>query len=257
MKKGLVGVLIISILIFGIVGVYAFGFSPLGWVDNTGEKTIGKENKIDKGITGNLVWKNKVGGNKGGCKGKKCGGFWGSGNGGRNACTFTGQCRTNADCFLGYACSNAIPFSGCYRIGCTPTYVQLHAKCLSSSTSIETPSGKINVKELKVGDEVSSLDINNKKSSAKILKISKTFVVGHNVIHLKLEDGRELYASAEHPIIDGRTLGELNIGDGLDNSKIEFYEVVPYDDNYTYDLLPDSDSGSYWANGILLGSTLK
>jgi len=31
---------------------------------------------------------------------------------------------------------------------------------------------------------------------------------------------------------------------------------VPYAEAYTYDVLPDSDSGSYFAGGVLIGTTL-
>jgi hypothetical protein len=32
--------------------------------------------------------------------------------------------------------------------------------------------------------------------------------------------------------------------------------LVPYPDAFTYDILPDSDSGTYLAAGALIGSTL-
>ncbi len=46
MKKRVIGILIVSILIFGVVGVYAFNFVSLDWVNKVG----GKSN--EKGITG-------------------------------------------------------------------------------------------------------------------------------------------------------------------------------------------------------------
>ena len=33
-------------------------------------------------------------------------------------------------------------------------------------------------------------------------------------------------------------------------------ETVPYRHEYTYDILPASDSGTYFAGGVLVGSTL-
>jgi hypothetical protein len=38
---------------------------------------------------------------------------------------------------------------------------------------------------------------------------------------------------------------------------VVFLEDVPYEGSATYDLLPSGDTGLYWADGILLGSTLN
>ena len=77
------------------------------------------------------------------------------------------------------------------------------------------------------------------------------------MIHLTLNDGRELWASPGHPTSDGRTMGTLKIGDMLDGAQIMKLERVPYGGTATYDILPSGDTGFYWANGILMGSTLK
>ena len=34
-------------------------------------------------------------------------------------------------------------------------------------------------------------------------------------------------------------------------------ELVPYAHEHTFDILPDSDTGSYLADGVLIGSTLR
>jgi len=77
------------------------------------------------------------------------------------------------------------------------------------------------------------------------------------MVHLKLADGRELLASPGHRTADGRQLGALAVGDRLDGSTITLWEVVPYSGDHTYDLLPAGPTGTYWANGILLLSTLS
>jgi hypothetical protein len=38
--------------------------------------------------------------------------------------------------------------------------------------------------------------------------------------------------------------------------RIERLTVVPYPHRFTYDILPASDSGTYFAGGVLIGSTL-
>jgi len=80
---------------------------------------------------------------------------------------------------------------------------------------------------------------------------------GHMMVHLVLADGRELLASPGHRTADGRALGALQKGDGLDGSTIMRRELVPDAGERTYDLLPAGPTGQYWANGILLSSTLK
>jgi hypothetical protein len=130
--------------------------------------------------------------------------------------------------------------------------------CLSGNTLIDTPNGPVNVKELKKGMAVWTKDSLGHRQSAIILKTSKIPVpTTHKMVHVVLEDGRELYASQGHPTADGRFLGELSVGDILDNSQVRSIELVSYNANYTYDILPSGTAGYYWADGILVGSTLK
>ena len=78
----------------------------------------------------------------------------------------------------------------------------------------------------------------------------------HEVVHVALSDGRQVWASPGHPTADGRRLGALQIGDPLDGGRIVRFERVQYGLAATYDLLPAGGTGRYWADGILLGSTL-
>jgi hypothetical protein len=66
-----------------------------------------------------------------------------------------------------------------------------------------------------------------------------------------------LRVSPGHPTTDGRTVGRLQAGDFLDDARILSIERVLYTGIATYDILPAGDTGAYWANGILLTSTLK
>jgi len=131
------------------------------------------------------------------------------------------------------------------------------AYCLSGNTSIETPNGQINIKELKIGMIVWTLGDTGLKQLAAILKTKVLVPSTHKMVHLTLNDGRELLASPGHPTTESRFLGELKVGDNLDNAKIKSIELVSYNENYTYDILPSGPTGFYWANGILVGSTLK
>jgi hypothetical protein len=48
----------------------------------------------------------------------------------------------------------------------------------------------------------------------------------------------------------------LRTGDELDNAAVTTADLILYNGEFTYDLLPAGDTGTYWANGILLKSTL-
>jgi hypothetical protein len=130
--------------------------------------------------------------------------------------------------------------------------------CLSGNTSIDTLHGVVNIKGLKIGMAVWTADVLGHREIATILKAGKTLVPAtHKMVHVVLDDGRELYASQGHPTADGRFLGELKVGDIIDHSRIKSIELVSYNANYTYDILPSGATGYYWADGILVGSTLK
>lgn len=129
--------------------------------------------------------------------------------------------------------------------------------CLSGNALIDTPNGNVNIKELKIGMSVWTSDMSGHRQPAIILKTGKTRASPtHKMIHITLDDGRELLVSQEHPTTDGRVFGDVKPGDILDGSYVKSAEPVPYNQKYTYDILPSGETGFYWANGILVGSTL-
>ena len=130
--------------------------------------------------------------------------------------------------------------------------------CLQAGTLIDTPRGSVRVEDLKVGDTVWTRDEAGRRVSTALIRIGRVKIPAtHKMIHITLRDGRELWASAGHPTADGRRLGDLNVGDFLDGSQIIQLVHVPYQGDYTYDILPAGVTGFYWANGILIGSTLS
>lgn len=136
-------------------------------------------------------------------------------------------------------------------------YIRPCPICLASNTNIDTPGGEINVRNIKAGTKVWSLNKGGQKIISTIVEVSRTLVPdNHSVIHLVLVDHREVWVSTGHPTADGRIVGNLSVGNYYDGAKIISADLVPYWDHYTYDLLPDSDTGYYWANDVLLGSTL-
>jgi hypothetical protein len=129
--------------------------------------------------------------------------------------------------------------------------------CLAATTLIATPGGDVRVTDIKTGMVVWTAAGDGSRVAAPVVEVGSIGVPsGHLMVHLRLADGRELLASPGHRTADGRPLGSLAAGDDLDGSRITFWELVPYGDSRTYDLLPAGPTGEYWANGILLTSTL-
>jgi hypothetical protein len=129
--------------------------------------------------------------------------------------------------------------------------------CLSESTRIATPEGDVAVRELREGVVVWTEDLLGRRIAAPVLRMGHVPVpVSHRFVHLRLSDGRDLLASPGHPTGDGRALGDLVPGDALDGAKVIEAVRLPASGAATYDLLPAGPTGHYWANGILIGSTL-
>ncbi|MDO8523417.1 MAG: Hint domain-containing protein [bacterium] len=129
--------------------------------------------------------------------------------------------------------------------------------CLAEGTLIDTPYGNVAVENLKIGGEIWTMNNSGGRVAANIIETSRTSVSpAHHVIHLVLDDGRELFVSSGHPTADGRRASELSLGDMLDGARVTAAESILYGKSFTYDILPSGDTGTYWANGVLMGSTL-
>ena len=129
--------------------------------------------------------------------------------------------------------------------------------CLAAGTLIDTTEGPVAVEDLRAGSPVWTMNASGERVPATILETVRVAVPArHQMVHIVLSDGRELWASPGHPTADGRALGHLKVGDLLDSARVTRLELLTYDGFTTYDLLPAGDTGFYWANGILIGSTL-
>lgn len=130
--------------------------------------------------------------------------------------------------------------------------------CLARGTLIDAPGGAVPVEQIVVGSIVWSADADGRRIAVKVMRVGSTPVPAtHRMVHLVLADGRILDVSPGHPLADGRSVGDLRAGDLVDGSQVDSTSLVAYDGGFTFDLLPDSATGTYWANGILLGSTLR
>ena len=149
----------------------------------------------------------------------------------------------------GVGCVNPQDSGGTCPRGC-PACV-----CASPDTPIATPSGDRAIASLRVGDPVFSVD-HGRVIVVPIAEVVSTPAPNHHVMRVELASGAQLEISARHPTADGRTFGDLRAGDRLGGIAIARATVVPYRHEATYDILPASDSGTYFAGGVLIGSTL-
>lgn len=129
--------------------------------------------------------------------------------------------------------------------------------CLPGAALIATPAGEIQVAALRPGDLVWTETPGGERVAARLLRTGSVhFDRPHEAVRLQLADGRALTASPGHPTADGRTLGALRRGDRIDGSVVSSVERLQVEGD-TYDILPSGPSAAYWADGILVGSTLQ
>jgi hypothetical protein len=129
--------------------------------------------------------------------------------------------------------------------------------CLARGMLISTPGGSVPVEQLAVGVIVWTQDESGERIARPIADVGSTPVPAtHQVVHLVLADGRTVDVSPGHPLADGRLVGDVRAGDVVDGSTVISADLVAYSGGATFDLLPAGPTGLYWANGILIGSTL-
>ncbi len=127
--------------------------------------------------------------------------------------------------------------------------------CANPDTLIATPEGERKISELKIGDWVYSVD-HDQVVPVPLAAVKQRPARSHVVPQILLDNGQVLQISAGHPTADNRTFGELRVGDRLGELRIKAVELVTYEHDFTYDILPASDTGYYFAGGALIGSTL-
>ena len=130
------------------------------------------------------------------------------------------------------------------------------AAAAAPNTPIATPTGERAISELKVGDLVYSVH-HGRLVAVPVILTNRVPVTGtHYMVEVRLSNGRVLSISPSHPTADGRTFADLAQGTMLDGVLVDSVRRAPYTEVYTYDILPDSDSGSYFAGSVQIGTTL-
>jgi hypothetical protein len=129
--------------------------------------------------------------------------------------------------------------------------------CAAPNTPIATPTGDRPIAALRVGDLVYSVD-HDAIVVVPLLSVGRTPVGAHRVVRVELAGGGRLEISPGHPTADGKTFADLRAGSALDEQHtVLSADLVKYDYDATYDVLPASTTGTYFAAGALIGSTLK
>lgn len=129
--------------------------------------------------------------------------------------------------------------------------------CLAAGVRIATPTGDVPVEDIMVGMPIWTTDLRGRRILGVVMETGRSPVPAtHRVVRLTLADGRSVLASPGHPTVDGGTIGELEAGDRLDGSVVVDATLVPYFGGATHDILPSGPTGAYFADGVLLGSTL-
>ncbi len=143
-------------------------------------------------------------------------------------------------------------------------------KCMPNTARILTSQGEKQIDNIQIGDSVYTFNNIDGKFLAPIIQVNKILVQKDYIMtKITLEDGRSIQASPKHPIPIERDyatssknqyeellFSEIKIGDHIDRTRVVFIEFVNYNGGFTYDILPAGESGYYWADGILVGSTL-
>jgi hypothetical protein len=129
--------------------------------------------------------------------------------------------------------------------------------CLEANARIATPQGEVDVSGLHIGDVVWTADAAGHRVRVAVIAVVRRPTPGpHLMLRVALSDGRTLVAAGAHPTADGRYLRELRIGQAYDRATVTAVTWVLSTAPATYDVLPAGPTGDYWANGVLIGSTL-
>jgi predicted lipoprotein with Yx(FWY)xxD motif len=129
--------------------------------------------------------------------------------------------------------------------------------CLSVAARISTSTGSVPVADVKPGMSVWSTDLAGRRILVKILRVHHTAVSSsHRMVRLRLADGRHVLVSLGHPLPNGKPVATLVAGQQFEGTRVVSAARVRYGKPYTYDLLPAGPTHTYFADGVLLGSTL-
>jgi len=130
-----------------------------------------------------------------------------------------------------------------------------YCECTAADTPVATPTGDRAIAELRPGDLVYSVH-DRQIRAVPILRTNRVPVENHRMLRVRFASGSVIEMSPGHPTAEQVPIASLSVGQELAGECVVGIASVPYTQPYTYDILPASDSGSYFADGVLVGSTL-
>jgi hypothetical protein len=128
--------------------------------------------------------------------------------------------------------------------------------CAASWSPVATPNGPRRIADLRVGDPVFTVD-HGERVVAPIIRVNRRPVSHHAVVRVTLASGTVVEMSGGHPTAEGSRFDLLSVGGRLGPAEIVSLETVRYDEPATYDILPASDTGTYFVGDAQVGSTLR
>jgi len=128
--------------------------------------------------------------------------------------------------------------------------------CAAAWSPVATPDGPRRIADLIVGDLVYTVD-HGARVAAPIARVNRRPVSRHALVRVRLAGGGVVEMSGGHPTGNGGRFDALMPGDRLGAGEIVSVETIPYDEPFTYDILPASDTGTYFVGDAWVGSTLQ
>ena len=112
--------------------------------------------------------------------------------------------------------------------------------------------------EIRPGAVVWTTDADGRRVAARVERTTRRATPGpHLMLRLVLSDGRALTVAGAHPSSHGELLRQLRPGHRYDGALVVTARLIASTAAATFDILPAGATGTYWANGILVGSTLR
>jgi len=166
-----------------------------------------------------------------------------------------------SNCLETYTCGcfATDPCGGCTKCqsvtGTTVVCGNCTCVCAAAWSPVATPNGSRRIADLQVGDLVYTID-HGERVAMPIARVNRRQVTRHALVRARLSGGTVVEMSGGHPTGDGGRFDGLMPGQRLGAAEIVSVETVPYDEPFTYDILPSSDTGTYFVGDAWVGSTL-
>lgn len=125
-----------------------------------------------------------------------------------------------------------------------------YCRCNGPDVPVATPDGPRPIADLAVGDPVYSVE-NGAVVSVPVEAVITRAAPLSGFVLVEVEGGRSFVTSAAHPLAGGLTVGAL-----AGSERVVSVSVAPRPADWTTDILPASESGAYFVEGIVFASTL-